>query len=699
MDYRVLKENDLFILTDKEGNIPAKEKTELGLYSQDTRFLSTYQLELEGIDLILLSSRADQNYVGTIRLTNTEVKNGDEIVLWRESLGVQRKRFIYNGVFYERITFENHNNFPLTLRPKLTVGADYNHMFVVRGYLGGKRGELQAPVVTKEGLVLGYQGSDSISRQTVIQVTPSPRFVSDQGELKLEVHVEPEREASINVVISPVVNEQVPELVPFEQALEALEASYGEWRKNSTKAVSDSELFNKVYERSLLDIRALLTDLGEGCFPVAGIPWYAVPFGRDSLITAIQLLSVNPDIAKGTLKTLAKYQGREVNAWRDEQPGKILHEIRFGEPANNHDIPHTPYYGTIDATPLFLVLAAEYYRWTGDRELMKELLPHLKAGIRWINEYGDRDQDGFVEYYQESSKGIANQGWKDSGDSVVHKNGELAKAPIALAEVQGYVYDAKMKLADVMDDLEEHELAAQLRQEAAALKQSFAERFWLEEEQFVAIALDVDKNKVESVTSNPGHCLWSNLLTEEQAAKVVKRLMEPDMFSGYGIRTMSTTSTRYNPMSYHDGSIWPHDNSLIVLGMKQLGYAREAMDVVQALLEAASHFEYHRLPELFCGYAREEEPYPVDYPVACSPQAWAAGTAFVMLQTMLGIQPDVPRGLIRFSPSLPPSINRLKVTDIRVGQGTLDVLLLKDEEGQVTLTVLKNETGLQVVMI
>ncbi|MDQ0338991.1 glycogen debranching enzyme [Caldalkalibacillus uzonensis] len=698
MDYRVLKENDLFILTDKDGNIPNKDRTEKGLYYQDTRFLSMYQLELEGIDLILLSSRSEQNYLGTVRLTNAETRSGNEIVLWRESLGVHRKRFIYNGVFYEKITFENYNNFPLTVRPKLRFGADYNHMFAVRGYLEGRRGVLQAPAVTNDGLILGYEGSDGISRQTVIQVEPSPKSASEQGTLSLEVHVRPESTASVNVVICPVIANQVPERVTFEQALDALEASYGEWRQASTKAFSDSELFNKVYERSLLDMRALLTDLGEGRFPVAGIPWYAVPFGRDSLIAAIQLLSVNPDIAKGTLKTLAKYQGREVNAWRDEQPGKILHELRFGEPANNHDIPHTPYYGTIDATPLFLVLAAEYYRWTGDIELMRELLSHLKAGISWINQYGDRDQDGFVEYCQESGKGIANQGWKDSADSIVHKNGELARAPIALAEVQGYVYDAKTKLADVMNDLEEHELAAQLRQEAAALKQAFAERFWLEEEQFVTVALDGDKNKVESVTSNPGHCLWSCLLTKEQEEKVVKRLLAPDMFSGYGIRTMSTTSTRYNPMSYHDGSIWPHDNSLIMLGMKQLGYAREAMEVVEALLEAASHFEYHRLPELFCGYDREEEPYPVDYPVACSPQAWAAGTVFVMLQTMLGIQPDVPRGLVRFSPSLPPSINRLKVTDISVGQGTLDVLLLKDEEGEVTVKMLKNETGLQVMI-
>ncbi|MCT8137036.1 amylo-alpha-1,6-glucosidase [Anaerobacillus sp. CMMVII] len=695
MDYRVIKENDLFILSDKSGNIPSATSTEYGLYTKDTRFLSTYKLSIEGIELVLLSSEARQNYVGTFRLTNTEVKENDNIVLWRESIGIKRKRFIYNDAFYERIYFENYNTHSVTLKPRFEVAADYSDMFIVRGFLGGKTGVRTPNKVIKEGIVLGYEGSDGITRQTKIEISPRPDLIEEAGEIGLTLELGPESTTTVDVLITPVIG-SVAEKVPFDKALHQLESSYKEWNAKSTKIESDSKLLNDIYSRSLDDLRALLTNLGEGSFPVAGIPWFAVPFGRDSLIAAIQMLVANVEIAKGTLKTLAKYQGKNLDSWRDEQPGKILHEIRFGELANNNEIPHTPYYGTVDATPLFLVLAVEYYRWTGDKETITQILPNIKHAIQWIEQYGDRDSDGFVEYYQESSKGIANQAWKDSGDSVVHRNGEFAKAPIAIAEVQGYVYDAKVKLAAIFREFGDIDLAEQLTNEAAELKKKFAKEFWLEEEQFVAIALDKHKKKVESVTTNPGHCLWSNLLNEEQAKKVVARLVSDDMFTGYGIRTMSSTSTRYNPMSYHDGSIWPHDNSLIFLGMKEQGYAEEAMKVIQGLLDAANHFEYNRLPELFCGYSKSEEPYPVDYPVACSPQAWAAGTSLVMIQAMLGIKPDVPNGLIKFLPSLPSSVNKLTVKDIAIGKGHVSVQLIKEGE-YVLLEVLANTTGLTII--
>jgi glycogen debranching enzyme len=695
LDTRVLKENDLFLLTNKEGNIPSIE-SELGLYTKDTRFLSTYEFSLEGIQLCLLSSEAERSFVGNIRLTNNEVKDGDNITLWRESIAIKRKRFLYQDVFYERISLQNFNQNSVSLNLKFKINADFRDMFEVRGYLDGTKG-IHLPPKNSEGAVsIGYEGSDGVNRRTVIEFSQKIDNIDENGIVSIPLDVLGEKTATVDLVITPIINNNKPVKLPFDEAYKLVGNSYQNWIDNATKVKSDSEVFNQIYKRSLQDIRCLLTDLGDGPFPVAGIPWFAVPFGRDSLIAALQMLSIHPEVARGTLRILAKHQGEKEDSWRDEQPGKILHEIRYGELANNNDIPHTPYYGSIDSTPLFLVLAVEYYRWTGDKDFIIELLPNIKMALDWIDKYGDRDQDGFVEYFKESSKGIDNQAWKDSADSVVHKSGELAKAPISIAEVQGYVYDAKNKLANVFEELGESEYAVQLANDAARIKERFAKEFWLEGEQFVAIALDYRKEQVESITTNPGHCLWSGLLSEEQATKVVQRLVSKDMFSGFGIRTMSTESARYNPMSYHDGSVWPHDNSIVFLGMKNQGFHDEAMQVIDGLLRAATYFEYYRLPELFCGFSSEDEPSPVPYPVACSPQAWAAGTTFMMLQAMLGIAPNVSEGKLEITPSLPSTINYLDVEDLKIGEGTINIRLKRDELGRVTMKVLQNTTGLKI---
>lgn len=697
MNYRVIKENDLFLLTDSYGDVyEGQHEHGLGLFTKDTRFLSRYEVKVQNLEMILLSSNAADNYVGSVRLTNKQKVENGEVKVWRESVAMERKRFIADGVLYETVDFRNQNTYPVELDIAVHVEADYKDMFEVRGFRTGQKGRMHPVQRTEESIRFSYTGKDDVTRATTILFEPKPKTISENGEINYSILLDPYGTASFEITVAAEIDGQTAMPKDRRSALRELETAYRQWEADCTVVETDNETFNQLVRRSKKDMRVLLTDVGHGRLPVAGLPIFAVPFGRDSLIAALQTMSINPDIAKGTLRTMAAYQGTQVDPWRDEQPGKIMHEIRYGELANSNEIPFTPYYGTIDATPLFLVLAAEYYHWTGDEPFIRELLPNIERALEWIDSYGDRDGDGYVEYFQEAGKGIGNQGWKDSGDSIVHKDGTLAIAPIALSEVQGYVYDAKIRLAALFDLLGKSEKASSLRESAADLKDNFARDFWMEDEQYVAVALDRDKKQVQSVTSNPGHCLWSGFLTGEQAQKVADRLVSPDLFSGWGIRTMSETSTGFNPMSYHDGSVWPHDNSLCVLGLKRYGYHDYANRVIEGLIDAARHFEYDRLPELFCGYSSEEG-YPIPYPVACSPQAWAAGTPLVFVQAMLGLMPDVPTGVIRLSPSLPKGINRMQIHNLRVGNGSLDLLMQKYNDAHTTFKVLHNSTGLQII--
>ncbi|NQX70083.1 amylo-alpha-1,6-glucosidase [Paenibacillus alba] len=697
MDYRVIKENDLFLMTDKTGDIPAGNAAGHGLYTKDTRFLSGMEIRINGMTPILLSSSAGTNYIATIRMTNPHMESDGQLILWRESIELERQRFIYEGALYETIAFTNFYPKPVAFDFTARFESDFADMFVVRGFQNGTFGELLPDIQEHQKLVKRYKGTDGIERQTHIGWDRKETTVQEDSTVAFTFELAPKERQSVTFFIAPYIDGQGPEQVPAEQAIKQLKASYQEWDTNTTSVESNLPLFNHLYDRGLQDLRVLLTDLGHGQFPVAGLPWYAVPFGRDSLIAALQMLSAEPNVAKGTLLTLASYQGTKHDVWRDEEPGKIMHEIRYGELALTNQVPFTPYYGTIDATPLFLLLAAEYVQWTGDTALIEQLMPNIEQALNWIDVHGDADGDRFVEYYQKSSKGIANQGWKDSGDSVVHSNGDYAKAPIALAEVQGYVYHAKVKLAPILRQLGKEAMAQELESSAEELRQRFEASFWMEEEGFYAIALDADKKQVQSVTTNPGHVLMSGMLQPDRAAAVVRRLVAPDMFSGYGIRTMSTESAGYNPMSYHDGSIWPHDNSLVLLGMSRCGYKAETMQVIEGLMKAAESFEYHRLPELYCGYD-ESIGEPVPYPVACSPQAWAAGTPLVFLQTMLGIEPDTLGGTIRLNPVLPSGMTDLTVRNMTVAQGKLCLSVqLNPQTKTPVVHVLNNTTGLQVI--
>jgi len=464
--------------------------------------------------------------------------------------------------------------------------------------------------------------------------------------------------------------------VPRITADEAV-ASYRAWQQSISRVQSDNDLFNLTLDRGASDLRLLLNDgpRDDERYLAAGVPWFTTLFGRDSIIAAFQCLPFQPALAVETLEVLAARQATEIDHERDAEPGKILHELRTGEMARNGETPHTPYYGSADSTPLWLILLAATIDWTGDLSLGDRLWPNALAALDWIDRYGDRDGDGFVEYGRRSELGLVNQGWKDSHDAIRDREGTLVGAPIALAEVQGYVFMAKRGLAALARLRGDEALAARLDAEAEQLRQRFEEAFWVADQRYYAMALGADKRPADAIGSNAGHCLWSGIVSPERARHVAERLLSPELFSGWGVRTYAAGQPGYNPIGYHLGTVWPHDNSLIAAGLKRYGFHEEANRIVGRIFEAAQHFPGHRLPELFCGFDRETSPVPVPYPVACSPQAWAAAATFQFLETMLGLRAHAVRGELELQrPHLPDWLSKVTIEGLRVGDGTVDLL-------------------------
>ncbi|MYL18658.1 amylo-alpha-1,6-glucosidase [Halobacillus litoralis] len=694
MDYRVIKSNDVFLLTDKAGNIPLNHTYGLGLYTKDTRFLSQFDIQINGEDLVLLSSEADDNSRNEFILTNPHMEEDGEIKLWRESIEVKRTRFIVDGVWYESIKLKSYYPEGVSFQTSIHFNVDFADMFIVRGFQNGKTGSITEREMTDHSYTYHYLGADDLKRSTTITWNREAASVDEDGHLYFDFSLRHGEEEEIVLTIVPEVGEEAKGIDDIETASKKLLDSQRKWDASTAKVKTDLHPLQKLIDRGLDDLHILQTDLGYGSFPVAGLPWFGVPFGRDSLIAALQLLPLNPEIAEGTLRTMARYQGTTVDTWRDEQPGKIMHELRFGELANTNQVPFTPYYGSIDSTPLFLVLLVEYVKWTGNKELVKDLWENMEAALNWIDEYGDRDNDGFVEYFQEAGKGIANQGWKDSGDSIVHNDGRYAEAPIALAEVQGYVYQAKMGLADVYKSMGFQAKGEILVDQCRALQSNFERAFWMEDKQYFAIALDKDKKQVGTMTSNPGHVLSTGILFEHRTQQVAETLISDRLFSGYGVRTMAEGEAGYNPMSYHDGSVWPHDNSMILLGLGRCKHFEEASVIMNGLVKAADHFEYNRLPELFCGYS-DNRGRPVHYPVACSPQAWAAGTPLTFIPSLLGLFPNVLEGTVDIHPNLLDGMNELHIDTMRLGDGHISFIIRRGEhENEVEVT--QNTTGLTI---
>jgi glycogen debranching enzyme len=696
-----IKEGDMFLFADAEGNLDAEEAIGAGLYYRDTRFLSDYMLTFDGRPPLLLSTSADRPYSSHIDLANQDLTAPDgTVTAVQGTVNIRRTRVIKDRL-YERIRVKNYNASPVSMRVELTFSSDFADIFEVRGLKRGQRGKLALPKAGKRSAVLAYLGQDNVFRETRISFELEPDEVEVTGEkvcVRWQVQLEPSQTRVIALTVEPRIAGSRAPLETFDAAVHILRRSYEEWERGCTRIWTDNQLYNSLLTRAMRDLRALRTPTEHGDMVAAGIPWFVAPFGRDALMTCHQTLILNPDLTRTTLEVLAKYQADEVDTWRDAEPGKILHEYRQGELANAHVIPHSPYYGSVDSTPLWLLLLGTYFRWTDDLAFCRELLPNVERALHWVDTYGDLDGDGFLEYQASSPRGLANQGWKDSHDSVVHADGKIAQGPIALAEVQAYTYLAKLRIADIYQALDRRERAAELRDQAAELKANFNERFWVESEQYFAEALDGEKRQVASVTSNPAHGLYCDIVDHERAHLMARRLLAPDMFSGWGIRTLSKASVAYNPMSYHNGSIWPHDNAFIGAGLKRYGHAKAANRLATALFDMAVTVDDMRLPELFCGFTRRSPQRPVAYPVACSPQAWASGAPFLLLQAMLGISATAPENtLLVKQPHLPPWLNTVELHNLRVGHSTISVVFRR--QGETTgFSLLEKEGDLRVLM-
>lgn len=701
MDYLALSDDHTFLVSGFDGDLPDGDGR-LGLYYDDTRHLSALELRVNGEPLSLLSSSDEDAWRTTILLTNPSLRDG-EARIPPGRVGVVRSRVVAGGV-YETVTLTNYGHDALTLRLSLRIGADFADLFQVRGFRLPLAGSMRPPARDEAGVLLAYEGGDGVLRATrlgydtppeavAFEDAPPPDARGPEGEdaaepflprpvyarLAWTLHVPPGGEQRLELRYTPYTGEPDAEAESertHDAELSRQAYSYQRWAEESTRVETDNPTFDRLLARSARDLRALTAAYPTGRLPVAGIPWYAVPFGRDSLITCLQALCFRPELAEGCLRFLAAHQAAEDDPWRDAEPGKVLHEMRFGELAGTRKVPHTPYYGSVDSTPLFVMLFARTVAWTGDRALYAELLPHVRRALEWIDTHGDLDGDGYLEYRTRSEGGIVNQGWKDSGDSLLRPDGSSVEPPVALVEVQAYAHAAKAWLAPVAERMGDAELGTRLRAEAAALAERFDRDYWLEAEGCYAQALDARKRPVPDVTSNAGHALACGIVPPERAARLAARLLRPDMASGWGLRTRASSDANYNPMSYHNGSVWPHDNSLVAYGLALAGERQAANAVAGQLLAAAGHFRLSRLPELYCGFGPDETTLgrPADYPVSCSPQAWAAGTPYLLLQSILGLEADALGGTLTVRPHLPPWLGRVELSNLRVGEGRVHLV-------------------------
>jgi glycogen debranching enzyme len=670
----VLKHDRVFLVATLQGDIAPPGSCSLGLFHDDTRLLSHYALRVCGGPPSLLSTEVPRTYIGQVDLAVKDLPFGGNP--WDPKHAVHvRRELLLSDRLSERLTLTSYLPRSLDYWVELACGADFADIFEVRGWSRDTRGEFFPPQTEPDCMTFSYRGRDGRLLRTVVAFGEPPAELRPgfaRWRFVLEHQVP--RRLEWAVALEGATADDGRATRGLERRRADLEKLYRGWRADGSRWATDVPKFDVVLRRATDDLRALYIEVDGEHVVSAGIPWYSTVFGRDSIITSLQTLALNPQLARDTLRYLARRQGVKEDAFTEEEPGKIMHELRRGEMARSGEIPHVPYFGTVDATPLWLVLLHETWRWTGDAELVEELLPNAERAIAWIDRYGDLDGDGFVEYAGHSAKGLLNQGWKDSADGVPWPDGRVPEPPIALVEVQGYVHDAKVRMADLLQTFGEYGRAEVLRDEAAAMQAAIRQRFWLEDLGTFALALDGAKRPLPTVASNAGHLLWSRVPTPEQAARLAGRLLAADLFSGWGIRTLSTLHPAFNPMSYHNGSVWPHDNAIAVLGLALYGKAREALPVVRALHEAAVRFEFQRLPELFCGMARERGVRAVRYPVSCSPQAWASGAFFMLLQAMLGLFPEAPAGVLHVrNPVLPDFLEELTVSGLRVGRSRVSL--------------------------
>jgi glycogen debranching enzyme len=695
---RTLKHGDTFAVFDQRGDIGGEVGNSEGLYHRDTRILSQFQLLLEEARPLLLSSMTqDDNAVFSADLSNPDLLADGKIALRREQIHLQRLKFVWNATCYERLLVKNFGDAPLTIRLTFRFTADFADLFEVRGEQRAAHGTSSAELTGDCGVLLSYLGLDHVTRDTRLTFEPAPKTLTT-GRAIYELTLKPRQTRRIFVRYGVADEAHEWSGRGFYRQMRAARRALRESSERAASVDSSNSVFNEIVRRSVSDLYMLITDTPQGPYPYAGTPWFSTPFGRDGIITALMTLWVDPTIARGVLGFLAATQATDVAPERDAEPGKILHEIRHGEMANLREVPFGRYYGSVDSTPLFVLLLGEYFVRTGDLDTVRALWPNVEAALRWIDTYGDRDGDGFVEYYRQTKEGLANQGWKDSHDAIFHSDGSTAEGPIALCEVQAYVYGAKRHAALLAGALGFHAHAARLQAQAISLRHEFENKFWCEELNVYALALDGAKQPCRVVSSNAGQVLLTGIASPDRAQRIADTLLAPGIFSGWGIRTVANSAARYNPMSYHNGSVWPHDNGLIAMGMARYGQKRAASQVFAALFDAASYMDLRRLPELFCGFVRRQRNAPTQYPVACAPQAWASATTLCLLQATLGLELfDGSREVAFYRPVLPHFIDHVHLRNLRLSGGSVDVLLHR-HGNDVAATVTRRDGDVVVVV-
>jgi glycogen debranching enzyme len=694
---RVLKYGKMFGVFDRHGDIESLGMGEQGIFFRGTRYVSELVFSLWGCRPLLLSSTVKiDNSVFSADLANLDIGHQDKIIIERGTVHVLRSKFLWQNLCNEEFQVTNYGLVPLTIPIRIGVAADFADIFEVRGTSREKRGTRLEDRVTEDSITLFYEGLDDVIRTTHIQFDRRPDRVRG-SEAQFVMSLQPRESTVFHMAIScdPNMNRHS---IGYSRAHVAAESERQAASSKMCQITSSNERFTQWARRSTADVEMMILGNPETDYPYAGVPWFSTIFGRDGIITAMEMLWANPSIARGVLQYLAATQATELDPTTEAEPGKILHEMRGGEMANLGEVPFARYYGTVDATPLFVMLAGQYYEYTGDREFIEYLWPHVDLALQWADRYGDVDGDGFIEYARHGYRGLIQQGWKDSNDSIFHADGSIANAPVALCEVQGYVYAARLAGANLCHALGRHSEASTLESDAAELRRKFDEAFWCEELSTYALALDGEKRPCRVRASNCGHALFSGIASQARGQRVAHTMLSHDFFSGWGIRTLGSEEVRYNPLSYHNGSVWPHDNAIIASGLAKYGFRDLAGKVLLGLLDVSNAVELHRLPELFCGIDRRSGEGPTLYPVACSPQAWAAGSLFMLVQACLGLSVDgIHNRLIFDRPYLPEGLPQLSIKSLQVRNSVVD-LFLERHAGSVRIEVVAKQGDLEVVV-
>ncbi|MFW5968201.1 MAG: glycogen debranching N-terminal domain-containing protein [Persicimonas sp.] len=701
---RVLKCANLFAVFDEVGDVMSWAGGAHGLYLEDMRHLSKLELRIWGQKPILLSSTVEEeNALLSVDLTNPEVREPNRRVI-SDTIHVLRNKFLTADTCHEKIRLHNYGDKPISVPLSIHFGADFADMFEIRGTERKERGDITDARADQVSAQFCYEGLDGVRRATRVGFVQRPmRF--ERGEAYFEFDIPPRQRRELTYAVQSKSADEGDEITfvsapGYRQAKANMTRKLRELRSDATTYQSSNAFFDHLVRRAGADMQMLITDTDCGPYPYAGTPWFNTVFGRDGLIAAYQMLNVRPDISRGVLSFLAATQAEDFDDEGDAEPGKILHEIRHDEMSNTGEVPFGRYYGSIDSTPLFVALAGAYLRRTADTSFLQTLWPTIKAAIAWIDDHGDRDDDGYVEYGRHTQKGLKHQGWKDSEDSVYHADGRPAPAPIALCEVQSYVYSARKAAVRIASALGKEDFARRQRSEAEALAERFRRDFWSDDIDMFVLALDGDKEPCQVRSSNAAQCLLSGIASREQATKIAHQVAGDAFFNGWGVRTIAAGEARYNPISYHNGSVWPHDNALIAAGLSRYGFKDEVTRILTGLYDASRFFDLNRLPELFCGFERRRHQGPTRYPVACAPQAWAAGGVFTLLESVLGMYVDARKQRVVFhTPRLPVFLDQVRLCGLRVGRARLDLEMnrykrdvgvqILDRRGDVEVTVVK----------